>query len=225
MLDDPSVRDEDGLEDLRLHTPRVAALPRRRRQLARHRVHVALALLGSLVGRGAARAGGGGAHVEREPRGEEVGVDGGSGLPLEHPRRLPHRHQRRVAMRVVLVQPLESCAGFASQRLVRLVCDRHERGDELVAAVEVVRLVEEGAQPSHRRRAVRLEPRLQPPSQHPHAALVRGQQLLLVGTKQLNLLGDLHLELLVGRRTNAVGGDQIAQHGHHAQEREPLNRG
>ena len=58
-LEHARVRDEDVLEDLGLHACHVAALARRRSQLASHRVHVPFSLLrtfGRRLGAGGHRA-------------------------------------------------------------------------------------------------------------------------------------------------------------------------
>ena len=79
-----------------------------------------------------------------EPRADELRLDIERRV-LEQVRRLLDREQRCVALCVVLVEPQERRACVAARIRVRRVGDGNEGGDDGLAVVEVVPLVEQGA--------------------------------------------------------------------------------
>ena len=85
LLDDARVGDEDLLEHSAVHQPLVAALPRGGGELARHRVEVALALLGVLARR----------RVRVDTLLARVGLEGGRPVDSATPAGPRHRTASR----------------------------------------------------------------------------------------------------------------------------------
>ena len=223
VLDDARVRDEHLLQDAPLQQRAVPALARRRRQLTRHGVERPLALLGALTRRLGTRYGGGAVHLQVEPSGEDLRLHVERRAAQQRRHRL-HRQERRVALRVRPKQADQRCARLRARPRRRAVGHGNESGDELLAVVEVVALLEQRAQAASARCAVRLERRAKPLAKQLDAARVCREQLPLVRAPLLHFPRDLHLELLLGELADPIPRDQITQHSRLTQQRQPLHR-